>query len=229
MTRKPLLVLFFLGVFYACTESTPVRSDVEAWNEVKSSVDFWDYAAFIQAYPTSAYFDKALLSYMHHRDKLWDSIGVPMFCCKGNCLDLRVVQGHEVLVDYEPRHVDSVPYLVFAFFENKYNDPFKPEQKQITIPETNRTGYIAKGLLEIVFDPKEQPSNALRDLVIAASKGIDTYKEYLANSWYHSNLEVLSPSKRAFLDSSLEGRLIFYEALETGSQPRPNRREDDIE
>lgn len=203
--RTALKLSFIFILTIQCKNVEENKHSENDWVETKKSREYFDYAAYIQKYPKSQNFEKALSEYLFLRDSAAGFLG----CGKYNT-SLSIVDDEKVLFDNELKSIDSLSFITFEYLKNGIPNVSK-HKYNVQIPESKVWDSISKVHFDIVFYDKPFPIKSLKLALNEVSDGINSYKNYLSDKWYGLPYNKLTNKKKNGIDELNDTRFSFFD------------------
>ncbi len=204
-------------------QETTENVDSITFKLIENSSDFWEYSKFILKYPESNYFNLALDKYHKTRVEYYDSVGMPIVDCFGNCAAIQIKANQQIIYEHELINKKDLQDSLLKFFINENYEELKPEKMYVK-DVFGRTQEISKGHVQLEYI--NDSCAILQSVVKDIHYSISSYKNYLSSNWYQKKFEELEELEKHHLDSLLENRLILFgwdkEYIVPPPPPRPS-------
>ena len=198
-----LSLIFILAI--QCKSVEENKQSENDWVKTEKSRDYFDYAVYIQKHPKSKNVEEALSEYLFLRDSIAGFLG----CGKYNT-SLSFVDEEKVLFDDELKSIDSLSFITFEYLKNGIPN-VSPHKYNVQIPQSKMWDSISKVHFDIVFYDKPFPIKSLKLALSEVSNGINSYKNYLSNKWYHLPYNKLTNEKKNGIDELNDSRFSFFD------------------
>lgn len=172
-------------------------TDIEVWDSVKVSLYHYDYSNFMYNFPESKFFDTALVRYFKYQEKLYDSIGPPMWDCFNRCISIIVTKNDSVLFEHYPILIEDLNKSSLTYLINENNDEMMPEQK-LAKDKNGLERYVSEGFFYLQTDLES--NDKLRQSITEIKLAYKNYKNYLAQNWFKKEFDKLEFDKKELID-----------------------------
>ncbi len=200
------ILLFCVILMNSCYQKNGDRStnsDIEAWDSVKSSTNYYDYFSFIIGNEDSRYFDTALIRYFKYQEILFDSLGPPMWDCFDRCISVVFTKSDSILFEDEPILVDDLNKKSLTYLINENNDEWMPEQKLVK-DKNGYVRYVSNGFFYLQTDlvSNYKLKKGINEIKLAYKN----YKNYLSEKWFRVKFDKLDRDNKELIDTLVKQR-----------------------
>lgn len=201
------ILLLCIMLVIGCNQKDGEKSsftDIEVWDSVKVSTNHYDYSHFMYNYPESKFFDTALVRYFKYQEKLYDSIGPPMWDCFNRCISVMVTKNDSVLFEHHPILIENLNKSSLIYLMNENNNEMMPEQKLVK-DKNGLERYVTDGFFYLQTDLKS--NDKLRQSITEIKLAYKNYKNYLAQNWFKMEFDKLGFEKKELIDNIVTQRI----------------------
>ena len=137
-----------------------------------------------------------------------DSLGdIPILECWRNCALIDLNTKNEIAYEGMKISLSALHDSLLSFFININNSEKLPE-KRIFNDNKGIPHEISNGRIELHY--VNDSCDFIQDVIKEISESINSYKNYIANTWYSTELNTLSRHEKNIIDSLMRYRLILY-------------------